>query len=138
MSTLEKSRPNMVSRGMRPLAAVAVVIAGAAPAHAELVEVEWTARGSFERQLSIAPGNFAEACGKLPKGAAVDWRYEGSVPLNFNVHFHQGNDVVFPARADAQASSSGTLKVEVDQHYCWMWTNKAGETAVLRVVLQRR
>jgi hypothetical protein len=105
---------------------------------AELVPVKWDAQGRFVREFRIEPGKFVEACEKLPKGMKVGWRFKSSAPLNFNVHYHEGKDVRFPARQDQVASLDGTLDVELDQDYCWMWTNKSSGPAVLEVALERR
>lgn len=109
----------------------------ASAARAELVEIRRSPGGDFTHRSSIAPGKFAEVCGKLTKGASIAWKFESSVPLNFNIHYHAGRDVVFPAKADGVSSSSGRLEVAVDQDYCWMWSNKASDASELRLSLER-
>jgi hypothetical protein len=104
---------------------------------AEVIDLVWTPAGSFERQLSIAPGKFAELCGALAKGQSVQWSYEASSTLDFNIHYHQGKEVVYPARASA-SRSDGTLAVDAAQDYCWMWTNKSAAAVALLVRLQKR
>ena len=47
--------------------------------------------------------------------------------MDFNVHYHEGKDVRFPAKRAQVSKADGTLDVSVDQDYCWMWANK-GET----------
>jgi hypothetical protein len=128
----------MSARHVRRLAVLAVATAFAGPLAADIVDIRWGLNDEFDRELSIAPGKFAEVCGKLTKGSSVDWRFDGSGPLDFNIHYHAGKDVVFPAKADAVASSSGALSVEVDQDYCWMWRNKTGAAVSLRIALRRR
>lgn len=105
---------------------------------AELVPVKWDAHGRFVREFRIEPGKFVEACEKLSKGTQVAWRFQSAVPLNFNVHYHEGKDVRFPARQDQVAALNGTLNVELEQDYCWMWTNKSAASAVVQVTLERR
>ena len=107
-------------------------------AQAELVPVKWDAHGHFVREFRIEPGKFVEACEKLPRGTQVAWRFQSAVPLNFNVHYHEGKDVHFPAKKDQVAALDGTLKVELEQDYCWMWSNKSAGPAVLQVTLKRR
>jgi hypothetical protein len=67
----------------------------------------------------------------------VAWRFEASGPLDFNIHYHEGQAVRYPAREDAAAGSSGTLQAALDQDYCWMWTNKARHPVSLRLALER-
>jgi hypothetical protein len=118
--------------------AAATLLATATLAHALIIDLEWTPAGSFERQISIAPGQFAELCGALAKGQSVQWTFEAGTALDFNIHYHQGNDVVYPARASDAARADGTLQVDRAQDYCWMWTNKSGRPTSLKVQLRRQ
>ena len=59
-------------------------------------------------------------------------------PLDFNVHFHEGKKVLYPARQNQVARLSGTLNAQVEQDYCWMWTNKGTAETTLRFHLARR
>lgn len=120
------------------LVAFAATAALALPLRADIIDIRWGPNGTFDRELSIAPGKFAEVCGKLAKGSSVDWRFDGSGPLDFNIHYHVGKDVVFPAKANGVATSSGALSAKVDQDYCWLWRNKAGEAVSLRLALRHR
>lgn len=108
-----------------------------AAAQAEIIDITWSGEGRFERRTTVAPGKFAEVCGKLTRADAVAWRFDASGPLNFNVHYHEGEDVRYPERRDALASASGRLRVTLDQDYCWMWTNKSGRPVDLRLLLTR-
>jgi hypothetical protein len=125
--------------GARLLAAgVAGAWVALAPAAlAEVVDIDWGARGRFERSLAVPPGKFVEVCGKLAEGARVRWQYAADAALDFNVHYHSGKDVIYPAKRDAAAKASGTLDVAVGQDYCWMWTNKSAGEAKLRLQLSR-
>jgi hypothetical protein len=76
-------------------------------------------------------------CGKLAVGAKVQRQFDAPAPLNFNIHFHEGKQVRFPAKQDQVAKADGTLRAEVDQDYCWMWTNKSASSASLKLTLKR-
>ncbi len=118
--------------------ALAMALSAAAPSTlADIIDMAWAADGRFERSLSVAPGKFAEVCGKLPAGLKVRWNFEASAPLDFNVHYHVGKDVVFPSKLTAVASATDTLDTKVDQDYCWMWSNKSAAPATVMVKLQR-
>ena len=129
------------TRFMRqPAASVALVLALAAmapSARADIVDIAWDADGRFERSVSVAPGKFAEICGKLPAGLKVGWNFEASVPLDFNVHYHVGKEVVFPSKRTAVVAAKDTLVTKIDQDYCWMWSNKTAASATIMVKLQR-
>ena len=126
---------------MRPRgASVVLVLALAAMAPstlAEIVDIAWAADGRFERGLSVAPGKFAEVCGKLPAGLKIRWNFEASTPLDFNVHYHVGKEVVFPSKLTAVVTAKDTLATKVDQDYCWMWTNRSAASATVTFKLQR-
>lgn len=107
------------------------------PANAELVKIDWDSAGRFEHSQEIAPGKFAEICGKLSKDQSVRWSFQAGAPLNFNIHYHEGKKVEYPARRDAVSQWQGTLPVGMDQDYCWMWTNRAAVPVPLQVLLAR-
>ena len=75
---------------------------------------------------------------RLTHGHTVAWSFKSPSALNFNVHYHEGQKVVFPEKKDAVAELRGELKVPVDQDYCWMWSNKTGAAATRTVQLQRQ
>ena len=121
-------------------ASVVLVLALAAMAPstlAEIVDIAWAADGRFERGLSVAPGKFAEVCGQLPAGLKIRWNFEASTPLDFNVHYHVGKEVVFPSKLTAVVTAKDTLATKVDQDYCWMWTNRSAASATVTFKLQR-
>ncbi|MBL8308796.1 MAG: hypothetical protein JNL19_00095 [Burkholderiales bacterium] len=105
--------------------------------HAEIVDVKWDDAGKFERMQVIAPGKFVEICENLPKGGSVAWEFKASAPLNFNVHFHRGKDVVYPEKQDGVSERQGTLAAPSKEDYCWMWTNKGTVPSDIRVRLWR-
>jgi hypothetical protein len=99
--------------------------------------IEWDSTGQFTRELAIPPGKFVEACEKLPKGAKVAWSFEALAPLDFNIHYHEGKEVRFPAKKGQVTKDEGTLATTLEQDYCWMWTNKAAAEATMRLRLAK-
>ena len=118
--------------------ALSLAILCSTAARADIIDIAWNEQGRFERRVSVAPGKFAEVCGKLARADSVAWRFEASGPLNFNIHYHEGKDVRYPERRDALAGASGRLQVALDQDYCWMWTNKTTAATKLSVTLRRK
>ncbi|NRF71199.1 hypothetical protein HLB44_29820 [Aquincola sp. S2] len=104
---------------------------------AEIIDIGWDANGRFERTTTVAPGKFAEVCGPLRKGKAIEWAFDADAALDFNIHYHQGKKVVFPAKQDAVVKRNGKLAVKRDQDYCWMWTNKSSSDVALRLTLKQ-
>ena len=118
------------------IASILLVLA-APRAHAELVEIVWSHGGTFTQQKHVAAGKFVEVCGKLPAGLKVAWSFEASGPTDFNIHFHMGKEVMFPAKMSQVARGQDALQVTVEQDYCWMWTNKASGAVVLNASFHR-
>lgn len=106
-------------------------------AMADVVDIAWDAGGLFERKLSVAPGKFAELCGKLPAGLKIGWNFEASAPLDFNVHYHVGKEVVFPSKLTAVVIAKDTLATKIDQDYCWMWSNRSAQAIDIEVTLKQ-
>lgn len=109
----------------------------ASAAEADLVSIAWSADGRFAHEATVPPAKFVEVCGQLPAGTNVDWAFDAAAPLNFNIHFHEGKQVRYPAKQDQVAKADGTLRAQVDQDYCWMWTNKTPRPATLKLTLKR-
>jgi hypothetical protein len=123
----------------RALAALALGAAATVAAHAaqHITDITWSADGGFVYTTTVAPGRFAELCGKLDAGHAVRWRFDAAAPLDFNIHYHVGKDVVYPVKATALAHGTDTLDATLAQEYCWMWTNRGTVPVRLEVSLQR-
>ncbi len=119
------------------VAALTVLLLTGGPAQAEVTDIQWDASGRFDTKALVAPGKFAEICGKLAKGQSVGWVFKAEAPMNFNIHYHEGKKVEFPAKVDGAISAEGQLTVAVDQDYCWMWSNKTDKTAALNLTLQK-
>jgi hypothetical protein len=137
---MKKTRP--INRYGRPARATVWVLATIAfgvltAARADVVDIAWDANGRFERSLNVAPAKFAEVCGKLPAGLKVRWDFESGTPLDFNVHFHVGKEVVFPSKLTAVSAAKDVLDTKVDQDYCWMWSNRSASSVTVTVRLQR-
>jgi hypothetical protein len=115
----------------------AALLCAAFAAHAAVVDIAWNSTGSFEHSQVVAAGQFAEVCGPLKAGDGVQWSFDANQPLDFNIHFHEGKAVHYPARTDQARELKGVLKAEVAQDYCWMWSNKSPVAARLRLRLQK-
>lgn len=121
---------------MRPFFAAGLLLV-ALTAFASMLEVTWNEQGRYETTITVPPGRFAEVCGKLDRGHSVDWKFRSSAPTEFNIHYHLGKDVVYPAQKDNATEAGGRLNVEADADYCWMWTSKEPAPVRLTLSLQR-
>ena len=116
--------------------ALALAVTSGGP-RAELVDIAWDKAGRFETVVSVAPGKFAEVCGKLAQGQSVTWSYKADKPMDFNIHYHEGKRVVFPAKQDAAIDAQGKLDVKLRRGYCWMWTSTMDVPVQIELLLQR-
>lgn len=128
----------MTSTTIASLLAGATMCLGVGLARAEVIDLQWQAGDRFERSLVIAPGKLVELCGALGPGHTVRWSFQADRALNFNIHYHLGKNVRYPARQDQIARLQGELLVAAPQDHCWMWVNKAKTAAQLSVTLARQ
>lgn len=127
--------PNLA---MAPMAALCALLLHMGSAQAELTTISWDGQGRHEQRVQIAPGRFAEVCGKLEKGQGVSWSFASDQATDFNIHYHEGKKVVFPAKLDGTRSADGRLLPERDHDYCWMWSNKGKVSVQLNLTLSRQ
>ena len=114
-----------------------LALAATAVSAGPLVDIGWDSQSRFQHGTPITPGKFVEACGTLEAGQAVQSSFEASAPLDFNIHYHLGKDVVFPAKQAQVARGRDRPAVALTQDYCWMWTNKGAAPVTLQLQLQR-
>jgi len=119
---------------------LAIVLAAGLPAvHAasHLVDIQWDPQGVFRHRATVAPGKFVEVCGRLDAGSAVRWSFEAGAPVDFNIHYHVGKDVVYPVRTKGAGRGSARLAVKSTEDYCWMWSNPGTAGVAVGVELRR-
>ena len=122
---------------MARAAIAAILAASALSSHAAVMDIPWNIDQRFDQLVEVEPGKSAELCSHLPRGAQVRWSYESPVALDFDIHYHVGEKVSYPAKHSATARAEGTLAVALEQDYCWMWTNSGTQAAKVRVKLAR-
>jgi len=101
---------------MKAIAAVLTAVPGfviAAPALFGPFRVDVPARG------------FEEHCVKLESGEKVRYRFRASGAVDFNVHHHPGNEVVYLARTAATQVGEGVVTAPRTDTYCLMWERKS-------------
>ena len=127
---------NAVSRSMRQMI-VALACAGLAGfATAEMIEVTLSPDSVLKRQLAVPPGKFSELCAALRRGRVVAWQFQADAPTDFNIHYHVDKRVEYPEQLTQAKDAGGRLLVEVDQAYCWMWTNRSATPIAIEVTLK--
>ena len=81
---------------------------------------------------TIRPRGFAEECFKLPGGQSIGYAFESSAPVDFNIHFHRGNDVLYPVKVDAVRRADDRLTAPSTEEFCLMWTNRSLEMVTVK------
>lgn len=65
-----------------------------------------------------------EECFDMKAGDRLSYEFRAAAPLDFNVHYHVGDDVTYPVQQEAVTEQRHELAASIDQHYCLMWINK--------------
>ena len=69
-------------------------------------------------RLVIAPYALHEECVHADRGDRLDYRYESSEPLDFNIHYHERETVLAPVVREQSTADSGTYAARLAQEYC--------------------
>lgn len=80
--------------------------------------------------LTLEPGKIHEECARIEAGQKRAWHWKSNAPVDFNIHYHVGNDVFHPIKRDASKGDRGIFSPTLAQDYCWMWTAR-GKAAKL-------
>jgi len=81
------------------------------------------------RAHPIAPYDWHEECLHLEAGDRVEFTFESTEPVDFNIHYHEGNAVVMPIVRDKTRADAGIFTPPAAQDYCLMW--EAGAAGAL-------
>ena len=79
-----------------------------------------TSAGAFSAALE--PGGMHEECAHLGKGEKRSYYWRADGPVDFNVHYHRGEEAVYPVKREAMRGDGGTFVAKTAEDYCWMWT----------------
>ena len=63
-----------------------------------------------------------EECLHLEKDDARRYHWKGDAAVDFNIHYHEGNEAIYPVKRDGMRADGGSFKPRLAQEYCWMWT----------------
>ena len=70
---------------------------------------------------SLEPRKIHEECVRLEAGQQRRYHWKSSAPVDFNIHYHRGNEVLYPVKRDAMRGDGGTFTAQSAEDYCWMW-----------------
>lgn len=78
------------------------------------------------KPVIIKPGKIFEKCLALTPPQKIEYNFESVAKLNFNLHYHKGEQVYYPVKLDRTNAESGAYEAKAKETYCLMWENKTG------------
>jgi hypothetical protein len=78
------------------------------------------------KPVIVKPGKMVEKCMNLEPPQKIEYRFDASAKLNFNLHYHKGEQVYYPVKLDRTNGESGLYEAKAKETYCLMWENKSG------------
>ena len=88
-------------------------------------------------RVVIAPYQLHDQCVRLETGDRLDWRYESTEPVAFNIHYREGNADMSPIVREHSTIDAGTFEARSPQSYCLTWeAGAAGAIIGYRMLLR--
>lgn len=88
--------------------------------------------GAKTFQFEIANGKHAEECFALDLWERIEFRFEASTAVDYDLHTHRGSKVVTEMWAKGTRGESGAFTASDRQEYCMLWTNTGAVPAHVR------
>ena len=73
--------------------------------------------------ITIATGDFFEACDKWTPGDRVSFSFTSSKPVMFDVHYHAKTSKIYPIEKTLRDTFEGSFVVQTEDIHCCMWQN---------------
>lgn len=89
-------------------------------------------------RLAIAPYGAHEECVDLAVGDRLDYRFESSAPVDFDIRYREANALVAPIVRPHSTADSDIFEAQVRARYCLAWQAGADGTIIGYRVLVRR
>ena len=87
-------------------------------------------------KLQLPSSATHEECLKLLQENKVVYSFEASHPLTFDIHYHDGTQIVDAFAKKTIAALEATLKPEIVQEYCMTWSNHQPQAVQLKYQFQ--
>lgn len=89
-------------------------------------------------RLVIAPYAMHEECAPLAAGERLDYRYRSSAPLDFDIHYYEGNAILSPVVREQSTDDAGIFEAPLARDYCLTWqAGPPGAIIGYRVLVRR-
>jgi len=96
------------------------VLLAAAAMNAAAADAKTDAWKSFEVRLEAK--SMHEECMTVDASDTRKWQWKADGPVDFNIHYHKGNDVSYPVKREGMRGDGGVFAAKSREDYCWMWT----------------
>ena len=87
-------------------------------------------------KIQLPSSGTHEECLKLLQENEVVYSFEASPPLTFDIHYHDGTQIVDAFAKKTIAALEATLKPEIVQDYCMTWSNQQPQAVQLKYQFQ--
>ena len=87
-------------------------------------------------KIQLPSSGTHEECLKLLQENEVVYSFESSHPLTFDIHYHDGTQIIDAFAKKTIASLEATLKPEIVQEYCMTWSNHQPQAVQLKYQFQ--
>ena len=81
-------------------------------------------------EFTLEPGKVHEECMRLHKGEARRFQWSSDVAVDFNIHYHKGDDALYPFKANNRKGAKARFAAAETHEYCWMWTARKAAAQV--------
>ena len=79
--------------------------------------------------MPLTPYEARDECVKLAAGERLEYRFEASEPVMFEIRYREGLAVIAPLTREASRSDAGTFAAALPRDYCLVW--EAGAAGAL-------
>ncbi len=59
----------------------------------------------------------------MAAGEEIRYAFRSEQPVAFDIHYHDGFTIQYPLRTKEVAKTSASFVAELDQSYCFLWSN---------------
>jgi hypothetical protein len=83
-------------------------------------------------QVTVAAGDVEEPCVPMMLADRLEYGFEGSDNVDFNLHYYDKHSVFFPAQKKSVNQEQGVYFASGSRQYCMMWTNRTDAAVSLK------
>lgn len=83
------------------------------------------AQAPAPKPVILKPAKPFEKCVVLDSAQKLEYRFESTAKVNFNLHYNKGDSVYYPVKLDRTTGESGQYEAKAREKYCFMWENRS-------------